>query len=192
MDPGITVIGVHPNHNSVKAVKFPVEERMVNIYAAGNKFYENIEKNLSSRARGEASSALLAQIYRQMDQLVKYAIGETGIIWIRHQDGYVFHSPDSDVMHLSCLVKVASRLIAHALNVSYPLRVAITQDTLNVDQTEKGMSVTGPGWSDSLKLEKALDWMGGVLYLPQYDGTHQKTIEELVCTAFLVEEQNLA
>ncbi len=70
------------------------------------------------------------------------------------------------------------------------MRIAITQDTLNVDQPESGLTITGSGWGKLTTLESSMNWMGGILYLPNYDGTHHETVQNLVKTTHLVKEQN--
>ena len=150
--------------------------------------YKNLENKLNSYKR-DASEALLHRMYTQLDQSVEYVIRNSDINWMRYGDGYVFHSPDSNVNYLSNMVKISCRLIAQALNASFPLRIAITQNSINVDNPAAGLTISGPGWLELMEIEKALDWMGGFLYLPRSDGTHQKTLEELVQTAYLVKEQ---
>ena len=83
-------------------------------------------------------------------------------------------------------------LIALALNGTIPLRLAITQGDIKIDEPERGATVSGPGWDRLRDLEKRLDWMGGFLYLPNYDGKHYPTVTNLVQTTYLIIQQNHA
>jgi len=152
--------------------------------------YSNVEQKLKTHG-AEASEALLAKIYEYLDQITKNLHSKTGISWLRYGDGYVFHSPDRNVESLSEMVKMACRLIAQALTRSIPLRVAITQNTINVDNPSNGLTITGSGWGVLRKIEKSLNWMGGLLYLPSYDGTHHETVQNLIKTTNLITEQTV-
>jgi len=81
-------------------------------------------------------------------------------------------------------------LIAFSLNASIPLMISITQDTLYVDKPDSGLTITLSGLGKLMSLENSMNWMGGILYLPNYDGTHHETVQNLIKTTHLVKEQN--
>lgn len=81
--------------------------------------------------------------------------------------------------------------MAFALAQTIPLRMAIIQDNLNIDAPTQGtITVSGSGWSNIKDVEKRLNWIGGILYLPQYDGHHVRVVDELVHKNYLIIQQN--
>ena len=138
----------------------------------------------------QAASAILKNVYDCLDTYTsQYNIN--GVRWIRYGDGYVFYSETNDVEHLAKMIKDASKLIALSLCQSIPLRIAITQGDIKIIDTQQdGLSITGSGWNVLQSLEKALDWMGGWLYLPNYDNKHHPTVTKLISTTHLIVQQN--
>jgi len=152
--------------------------------------YTETELRLDRLGKGPAE-ALLTSIFAFLDRWTKnFHDRYNSITWIRYGDGYIFYSLDENIDHLSRMIKHCCMLISMALNQSYPLRIAIIQGDIKVDNPPGGTTVSGTGWGELRKLENALDWMGGLLYLPNYDGTHQSTVQTLIQTTFLVKQQN--
>ncbi|MFX1375702.1 MAG: hypothetical protein ACFFA0_07810, partial [Promethearchaeota archaeon] len=90
------------------------------------------------------------------------------------------------------MIKDCCMLIALSLNQSIPLRVAITQGDIKCSTSPGRQTLSGSGWERLKELEGMLDWMGGFLYLPVYDGSHHSTIQKLIQTTFLVRQQHSA
>jgi len=152
--------------------------------------YKNFENKINSYPK-ETSEHFLNSLFSQLEGNIKLLQTNSGLIWRRYGDGYVILSTDDNVLALSEIVKKSSRLIAFALNISIPLRIAITQGNLNIDEPEQGLQISGTGWINLLKLESSLNWMGGILYLPNYDGTHQPTVQSLISATNLIKRQNI-
>ena len=151
--------------------------------------YTNAEQHIDQYG-SQAASAILKDVYNRLDQITS-PFNINGICWIRYGDGYVFYSETNDVEHLDKMIKDASKLIAFSFCQSIPLRIAITQGNIKIIGTrQKGLSITGSGWSALQSLEKALDWMGGWLYLPSYDNQHHPTVTKLISTTHLIVQQN--
>lgn len=151
--------------------------------------YSKAEEHIDKYG-SEASAAIIKKIYDSLDNYV-YSFEKDEIHWIRYGDGYVFYSESDDIENLELMIKDASKLIAlEAINY-IPLRIAITQGDIKIDESKQdGLSITGSGWNSLQKLEKALDWMGGWLYLPNYDNRHHPTVTKLISTTHLIIEQN--
>lgn len=153
--------------------------------------YNSVEAKLSSLGPGP-SGALLAQVFQTLDAFTVSRNSSTGVAWKRYGDGYVCFADGTDIDHLVAMTDQCRWLLALALNSKIPLRIAITQKTLNVDAPTNGVTMSGPGWDMLQELEPSLDWMGGLLHLPQYDGSHQAAIEDLVRKMHLVKKQTNA
>jgi hypothetical protein len=138
----------------------------------------------------DPSIAIITQIFSFLDNIVDRLQKNTNITWNRYGDGYVCYSKDSDIENLCEMVKRNCMLIALSLNQSIPLRIAITQNTISVDITMNGLTISGQGWDVLIEIEKSLDWMGGFLYLPNFDGSHYDTVQNLIQTTYLIKEQN--
>ncbi len=154
--------------------------------------YTNTELRLDSLGK-QPAEALLRRIFTFLDRWTKsFHDTYNDIIWNRYGDGYIFYSIDEKIDHLSKMIKNCCMLISMALNQFYPLRIAITQGDIKVDIVDNppGVTVSGTGWGEIRKLESALDWMGGVLYLPIFNGSHYNTVQKLIQTTFLIKEQN--
>ena len=152
--------------------------------------YGNLETRLKKYGIAP-SAAIITNIFSFLDNIIDGLRKSTSITWIIYGDGYVFYSQDSGINNLSEMVKKNCRLLAFSLNQSIPLRIAITQNTINVDSTGNGTTISGQGWDMLRKIEKSLNWMGGFLYLPNYDGSHHETVRSLIQTTYLVRKQNI-
>lgn len=152
--------------------------------------YKNAEKHIDQYGP-QVASAIIEKMYNALDTHTSaYNNNSDAVHWIRYCDGYVFFSETKDIEHLATMVKDASHLIALSLCQSIPLRIAITQGDIKiVEPQQDGLSITGSGWSALQILEKSLDWMGGWLYLPNYDGVHHDTVQNLIQTTLLVKNQ---
>jgi len=154
--------------------------------------YDNLEKRLDKYGKSP-SEALIKQIFDFLDKQMSSNFNKySEIIWVRYGDGYVISSIDDDLSHLEKIINGCRMLIAMSLESTIPLRVAITQKNIKIDKSDKGVSVSGPGWEDLRILEESLEWMGGFLYLPNYDGRHHPIIKKLIETTSLVIQQNNA
>ena len=153
--------------------------------------YNGLEAELNSLGQ-QTSGALLTRVFQFLDTLTVSKASSNAVNWIRYGDGCVCFADGSVVDNLITMVGDANMLLALALNESIPLRIAITQKTLNVDTPTDGGTISGPGWDTLREIEKSLDWMGGVLYLPNYDGSHQEAIEGMVRERHLVKKQTIA
>lgn len=153
--------------------------------------YSNLEHHLDQENKGVASH-FITNLFSSLDQQVDLFNQEKNIHWVRYGDGYVFYSQNNDMRCLIKMVKDSSRLIALSLTNTIPLRIAITQGNLKLNKPKStGLTITGSGWLALQKLEKSLDWMGGVLYLPSYDGHHYKEINKLVESTHLIIQQEI-
>lgn len=152
--------------------------------------YNNLENKLSSYDV-ITSEALLDKVFSELDQFIDMLKGSSDITWRRYGDGYVFYSSDDNIQWLPEMIKKSSKLIAFSLNASIPLRIVVTQNTINVDKTETGLTISGPGWEVLRATENSLNWMGGFLYLPNYDGTHHDIVQYLIKTTNLITEQTI-
>lgn len=152
--------------------------------------YDAIEKFVAPNPKLTAETHLKG-IFTILDQIISTISKSDKIEFHRYGDGYVFYSHEDDISILSELIPNASRLLALALNHHIPLRIAITQDSVNVDKNNDGLTFSGSGWEQLRELEKALDWMGGFLYLPNYDGFHHETITQLIKQTDLIIEQKI-
>lgn len=154
--------------------------------------YDNLEKRLDKLGKSP-SEALIKQIFDFLDKQMSSNFDKySEIIWIRYGDGYVISSIDDDPSHLEKIIIGCRMLIAMSLVKTIPLRVAITQKTIKIDKSDKGSTVSGPGWKCLRIIEESLEWMGGFLYLPNYDGRHHPIIMKLIETTSLVIPQNKA
>ena len=151
--------------------------------------YTNLENKLLSYGI-EPSKAIITNMFTKLDTFIDGFRKKTNITWIRYSDGFVFYSQDGAINNLFEMVKTNCMLLALSLNASIPLRIAITQNTLNIDNAEIGTTISGRGWGVLSEMEKSLNWMGGFLYLPNYDGTHHETVLSLIKTTYLVIKQN--
>jgi hypothetical protein len=151
--------------------------------------YSEAEKHIDQYGK-QASSQILGEMYKFLDTKISVYNRKDDIHWIRYGDGYVFYSDTDEINLLSAIIKDAINLIALSLNKSIPLRIAITQGDLKIiDTQQNGLSITGSGWNTLLNLEKSLDWMGGWVYLPNYDNNHHQTITDLIRTTHLIIQQ---
>ena len=150
--------------------------------------YDSLETTVQ-RFGVESSQALMTEVYQRLESTINGFRTGSSITWHQYGDGFVFHSPTDDIAHLPVFVQQSCTLLALSLNQSIPLRVAITQNTLNIDKIANGLTISGPGWTVLREIEKSLNWMGGLLYLPTYDGTHDPTVTHLVNTTWLVIRQ---
>lgn len=151
--------------------------------------YKNLEARLKSSGI-RPSAALITKMFKYLDVIMEEFRKSTNIVWTRYGDGYVFYSQDSSIDNLSKMVKKNCMLIALSLIQSIPLRIAITQNTINVDNVRNGITISGSGWDVLRKIEKSLNWMGGFLYLPNFDANHYETVQNLIQTTYLVIKQN--
>ena len=151
--------------------------------------YKNFETKINSYPK-ETKEHFLNSLYSRLEGTINSFKTNSNIIWRRYGDGYVIHSPDENIEYLSEIVKKSARLIALSLNVSIPLRIDITQGNLNIDEPDSGLTISGPGWTNILKLESSLNWMGGILYLPNYDGTHHPSVQNLIGSTNLIKKQD--
>lgn len=153
--------------------------------------YKTAEKHIDQYGP-QAASAIIERMYNALDtHTSSFNNNSDAVHWIRYGDGYVFYSETKDVEQLTTMIKSASHLIALSLCQSIPLRIAITQGDIKIIKPQQdGLSITGAGWDALQNLEKALDWMGGWLYLPGYDNHHHPTITELIRTTHLIVQQN--
>ena len=151
--------------------------------------YTDNEKRLDKLGK-QPSAEILSMLFRFLDSLIK-GFNDSHITWIRYGDGYVFYSHEEKIDNLSKIIKACCRIISMALIDSIPLRIAITQGDIKIDNLPQGgTTVSGTGWGEFKKLEKALNWMGGFLYIPTYNGTHYSTVQNLIQTTHLVIQQN--
>jgi hypothetical protein len=155
--------------------------------------YDRVEKCLT-KLGSSASEAILTNIFSFLDKLKnKYNNNYKHITWVRYGDSYICYSHNNDILHLEHMIENSCELIAFALNKTIPLRMGLTQDDINIDISDKGNStVSGSGWTSLRKLEKCLDWMGVILYIPDYSQVQHSAINRLVQTNRLVVEQNHA
>jgi len=121
------------------------------------------------------------QVFQKLDSIVKHVFGSEVEIH-RYGDGYVFASKN-----LNDVVIGSNFLIAQSLTQYIPLRVAITQGDLTVSKPEKsGLTVSGKDWVRLMNLEKKLDCMGGLVHLPQLDGSVYPKIQKLISETRLI------
>lgn len=92
--------------------------------------YYNLKYTFKSTHGEEASVIIIKRIFDSLDQNTQLFKENTDINWLRYGDGYVFYSPNNDVEYLNIMIFQYSQLIAHSLNISIPLRIAIAQNTL--------------------------------------------------------------
>jgi len=151
--------------------------------------YDNLENRLDLRARAAKETEIFDFLDKQMSSNFD---NYSEIKWVRYGDGYIISSIDDNPSHLEKIIIGCRMLIAMSLERTIPLRVAITQKTINIDISDKGSTVSGPGWECLRSIEKSLEWMGGFLYLPNYDGRHYPIIKKLIETTSLVVPQNNA
>lgn len=151
--------------------------------------YKNFETLINSYPK-ETEEHYLNSLYSKLDGIINMFKTNSNITWSRYGDGYLVHSPDENIEYLTEIVKKSSRLIALSLNASIPLRIAISQGNLNIDEPESGLTISGSGWSNILKLESSMNWMGGILYLPNYDGIHQPPVQSLISSTNLIKKQD--
>jgi hypothetical protein len=151
--------------------------------------YSVAEKHIDQYGN-QAASEILGGMYTFLDTQIASYNNKNSINWIRYGDGYVIYSDTDDINLLSTIIKDSINLIALSLNQSIPLRIAITQGDIKIiDTRQNGLSITGSGWNTLLDLEKSLDWMGGWVYLPNYENKHHQTITDLIGTTHLVIQQ---
>lgn len=152
--------------------------------------YRNVESRLKQLPEKE-SEALMTRTIEHLQQIIDDFMEKSkSIKWIKYGDGFVCYSQYDAAHNLDQIVKQNCRLIALALQASIPLRVAITQNEIHVQNDESGTAITGEGWNILKEIGKSLDWMGGLLFLPNYDRTHQETIRDLIKSTHLVIKQN--
>jgi len=151
--------------------------------------YTNFENKLEGYGI-DAAKAIETNMFNKLDTFIDQFRRRTSITWIRYSDGFVFYSQDGAIDNLSEMVKTNCMLLALSLNSSIPLRIAITQNTINIDNADSGTTISGRGWSMLSEIENSLNWMGGFLYLPNYNGAHHETVQGLIQTTYLVIKQN--
>lgn len=150
--------------------------------------YSAVEQYVD-RYEPDTAGALIKNIYDAVDNLANICFGTDNTI-TRYGDGYVLYSESSVILCLESLVKGAIKLIALSANQHIPLRLAITQGNIKISESNtSGISITGDGWDRLRELEKALNWMGGWLYLPNYDGRHHDTVTRLIQSTHLIKAQ---
>jgi len=151
--------------------------------------YKNVEE--SARNYGKATEkAILSNILDTLDNLASTVWNYPSVQWSRYGDGYIFFSKDEDPIHLLNIIERAARYLALTLNSGIPIRLVITQGDFNEDFKSSGGTVSGRAWNILLDLEKALNWMGGLLYFPQYDGKIDPTVKNMICSTQLIKEQS--
>lgn len=150
--------------------------------------YTDLESRLN-RLGEEPSTELLSRMFNFLEGTIN-KFNDSHITWIRYGDGYVIYSHKNNIDSLSKIIKDCCYLISIALTQTIPLRIAITQGNIKIDNPPDGLTVSGNGWSELINLEQALNWMGGFLYLSIFDGTHSNIIKELIQTTHLVKQQN--
>lgn len=151
--------------------------------------FDNLE-NYLRRYDNQTSDALLEKLFNFLDERTSTLLSNDNIHCHRYGDGYVFFSLEDNVEHLEEMIKSCCQLLAFSFSQTFPIRIAITQSDLNVDKNIDGLTISGKGWEVLRKIEKALNWMGGFLYIPSYDGTHHDKIQDLIHTTHLIKEQN--
>lgn len=145
-----------------------------------------MESNVDQHSK-ETASFFIEKLFSLLDQWVDTFNKDENIHWVRYGDGYVFYSTSDEMYCLRKVVKDSARLLAFALNQTIPIRIAITQGNIKINKSKTaGLSITGSGWNSLLVLEKSLDWMGGVLSLPSYDGHHHQEITNLIQSTNLI------
>lgn len=164
--------------------------RNVYIGTVGILGYRNVESRLKELPENGAE-ALTRRTFESLQRIIDdFSKRSSSINWIKYGDGFVCHSQYDAAQHLEQIVKQNCRLIALALQASIPLRVAITQNEIHVQNDASGTVVSGEGWNVLKEIGKSLDWMGGLLYLPNYDATHDETVRDLIQGTHLVIKQN--
>ncbi len=152
--------------------------------------YTNAECRIDQYG-SDASSQILKDMYNSLDTRVENYKNEN-VHWMRYGDGYVFYSETNDIEFLATMIKNAINLLGLSLSQSIPLRIAITQGNIKIIEPDDkvGLTITGAVWNELQKLEKSLDWMGGMLYLPNYDNHHHQMIKQLISTTHLIIQQS--
>ena len=150
--------------------------------------FSNISENLD-RLGNEPSTAIISGMLDSLGRLVNRS-KNSNITWIRLQDGYLCYSHENNIDYLEDIIKDCCYLISMALTQAIPLRCAFTQGDIKIAHPpEGGLSVFGSGFKILTKLEKALDWIGGFLYITNLNDPN-KIIQKLIKTTHLVIEQN--
>lgn len=149
--------------------------------------FSNISKNLD-RLGDKPSTAIISRMLDFLGRLV-HRSKNSNISWIRLQDGYLCYSHENNIDYLEDIIRDCCYLISMALTQTIPLRCAITQGDIKIgNPPDGGISVFGYGFENLVKLEKALTWMGGFLYIPNLNDP-EKTLKKLIKTTHLVIEQ---
>lgn len=132
--------------------------------------YSNMEN--ASRQHGDFFTK---QVFTKLDPIAALSFTDS-VEYHRYGDGYIFKTPS-----ITDAVLSINKLIAFALSSNIPLRAVVTSGELSISQSaQSGLTVSGAGWKDLRDYEGALNWMGGLLYLPQHDGTTHDEIQSLL------------
>lgn len=146
-------------------------------------------ENYLDTSHQSSSAALLSRVYETLEtQVSNISPSEPLIVWKKYGDGFFIFTKSDDVKLLPKLIKQCTLLLALMQNQGIPLRVAITQGNVKVDFGDSGSTVAGEGWDRLLDYEKALNWSGGWLHLPNYDGVHDPEVTALIASTYLVSE----
>ena len=152
--------------------------------------YRNVESSLEQLPENGAE-AFMRRTFESLQRIIDdFAKHSSSINWIKYGNAFVCYSQYDAPQNLEQIVKQNCKLLALALQASIPLRVAITQNEIHVQNDASGTAITGEGWNVLKEIAKSLDWMGGLLYLPDYDATHDKTVRDLIQSTYLVIKQN--
>ena len=132
-------------------------------------------------AASEHGTFFQQKVFESLDSISKQAFNSQAKIH-RYGDGYVFISEN-----LNDVITGSNYLLAMSLTQYIPLRVAITQGDLTISKSVgSGLTVSGKEWTNLMQLEKQLDCMGGILYLPQIDGRVYPAIQKLISQTRLI------
>lgn len=94
----------------------------------------------------------------------------------RYTDGYIFVS-DS----MTNAVNSLNKFICFSLASQIPLRAYLSVGDIRISHSNKsGLTISGAGLHKINTYEKALNWMGGLLYLPEHDDRHIDEINDLI------------
>ena len=141
--------------------------------------YSNMEK--ASSMHGDF---FIKQVFSRLDKIAGVSFIDS-VEFHRYGDGYVFKT-----LSISDAVTSVSKLIALALSSNIPLRAIITTGELSISHsTQSGLTVSGAGWDNLRKYEGSLDWMGGLLYLPQHDGTTHDEVLSLLSNLHIIKPE---
>ena len=151
--------------------------------------YDNFEKYLRKFDK-QTTEALLEKVFNFLDERTSTLFSNENIHCHRYGDGYMFFSTENNLDHLEEMIKACCQLLAFSVTQYLPIRIAITQSDLNVDKNIDGLTISGKGWEVLREIEKTLNWMGGFLYLPSYDGTHYPKMKSLMQSTHLIKEQS--